>query len=244
LFDYIPQPALTPERILDTIVSVNGSSGVIVHSDTKNFLVLTAYHNIERLVDFEGNLIDKDKPVLIGFKYVVELDDRVAATTLHYEASELYVDIENDLALLAVNNGIYFNYAKILDREVDIAEEVYIASNPNSHNYRSITKGIISSKNRSILDKVLIQASGGLIYGSSGGGLFTENGRLIGIARAVDLYNTGFCESKIIHQGEIQIQYTRCFKNPISYIGYFIPTEKIKQFLQSTKFKNNFEYLK
>jgi len=62
------------------------------------------------------------------------------------------------------------------------------------------------------------------------------DGKLLGIAKSVDLYNSDFC------MGFEEDRH--CFQIVIPHIGYFVPAYVIRDFLLSTEFNNRFNYLK
>ena len=229
-----------PEKILDTVVYVNQSTGIIIHSNPKYSLVLTAYHTIAKSVDKKGNYIEGITPPNINFEYNFESEDSTKVLNVHYKAESVEVDSTLDLAIVKISVGEELNYSRLsIVDDIRIGDEVYIAANPNS-NYRSISKGIVSSTRRYVKGTHVWQISGGVIYGSSGGGAFNVDGELIGIVAAVDMYNTGFCTDQI--SDELSVR--QCLRSAIPYIGYFRSLQDIKNFLFSTEFKDQFNYLK
>lgn len=228
----------SPKNILDTVVMVERSSGIIVYSDYDYSLILTDYHVISDVVDQDGNLKLDRKP-RVTFKYIFQSEENFRSLDLFYESEETMINPKFDIALLKIKPGIKFNYSKITS-DADVGDEIYIAANPNNRNYRSITKGIISNKNRHRNNFSMWQMDGGVIYGSSGGGAFTTSGKLVALAQAVDTVN--MCSYTYNEEG--QIVSVSCFNTAIPYVGYFIPPKTIIKFLLSTKFKNNFSYLK
>ena len=232
-------PTSSPEKMLDTIVRVNDSSGVIVYSNYEHTLVLTDYHVVWSMVDEEGNYKGNEKPK-VSFTFVYKGEDKkYHTTTIYYECKEIYIDKLVDLAILRINVGTKLNYSELSTQDLRVGEDVYIAGNPNG-NYRTIVKGIVSSKDRYTDGTPLLQISGGVTYGTSGGGAFTTDGKVIGLARYVDLRDTGFCST--IKFGDIEFH--DCYTETIPYMGFFTPSEVIKDFLLSTEFKDKFDYLK
>ena len=229
-----------PEKILDTIVYVNVSTGVIIYSDSEYSLVLTAYHTVSESVNKDGTFKKDTDPPSINFEYNFETENETKRLNIHYKVASVEVYKKYDLALLRVDIGSELNYSRLkVDDSVRVGDEVYIAANPN-HNYKSITKGIVSSTERYVRGTHVWQISGGVIFGSSGGGAFTTDGELIGVIAAVDMYGTGFC----IDQVNDKITIEQCLRSSIPYIGYFVSLPDIKDFLFSTEFKDKFNYLK
>jgi len=94
----------------------------------------------------------------------------------------VYANPAHDLCLLSVP-AIRFTPVDIrLSSEVKIGEEVYTIGNPHGLE-KSISRGIISNKHRSG-SAWMLQTDASISVGSSGGGLFDSEGRLIGITRA------------------------------------------------------------
>lgn len=225
-----------PEKILNTIVSVNGSSGVVVHSSETYSLVLTAYHTILELIDANGDPIEDAESLGVGYIYLIEISDNVYKVTTNFKVLSVHVDKKRDIALIEIKTDQKIAYAELAINNPKIADEVFLAGNPN-YNYRSISVGHISSQKRFKDGSWVWQIAGGTTFGFSGGGAFTTDGKLFAIAISVDYYNTGFC-------GTDEEEELVCFQNPIYHIGFFIPPDEIKKFLFSTKFKNNFKHLK
>lgn len=226
-----------PEKILDTIVTVERSSGVIVDSTDTHALILTAYHVVSPLVNPDGTLKNKDKPVTISFAFFSKPKREALLLRIFYYSKKIYIQKDEDLALIEIEVDGNLYYSKLGTQDPKLAEEVFVAGNPN-FNYRSISKGIISSKDRYVSEMHVWQISGGVIFGQSGGGAFNADGELMAIAKSVDLYFTGFCVT------DEESDETNCLKSAIPYIGYFVPRHAIKKFLLSTEFKDRFEYLK
>lgn len=98
------------------------------------------------------------------------------------KAKLVYQDFSHDLCLLEIP-GEKFQPVEFRDSStVDIGEEVYAIGNPHGLE-KSISRGIISNKHKFLGDTVL-QTDATISFGSSGGGLFDTEGRLVGITRA------------------------------------------------------------
>lgn len=231
--DYGPALKTIPEKIIDTVVSIQSSSGIIVYSNNKHALVLTAHHVIEDVVNLDGTLIDDNNPVIVKFMYFFKPDDNIRLLQVYYEVEKIYIEENEDIALLEIKVGTKLNYARLSQKEPRVGKEVFLAGNPN-FNYRTLTKGIISSKDRYSRQMHVWQISGGTIYGLSGGGVFNMKGELVAIAKSVDRYNSGFCLGSA--------ENIECVRNAIPHIGYFVPLRAIKVFLLSTEFRDRFNY--
>lgn len=85
-----------------------------------------------------------------------------------------------DIALLVVD-GVSFTPISVADNAaVEIGDDVYAIGAPNSMAY-TLTKGIVSSKERKIGPELYIQIDASLSEGSSGGPLLNDKGEVLGI---------------------------------------------------------------
>ena len=105
-----------------------------------------------------------------------------------YDGSVVWTDNNIDLAIVKIaGNGL--EYMSFGDSDnIRLAEEVYAIGNPVGIEFqRTVTKGIISGKNRTIkIEETsymedLIQTDATINKGNSGGALINKNGELIGI---------------------------------------------------------------
>jgi hypothetical protein len=186
-------------NIIDSVAIVQGSSGIVVYSDADFSLVLTAFH-----------VIAEDDRYSVSFLFLN------GGPTRMFEAYVDDVDFENDLALLRFKPGFKLPHSTIAPRDPKLGDDVWIAGNPN-YNYRSLKKGIVSSKDRTLTWEL----SGGVIFGRSGGGAFNMDGELIGIAHSVDAYTPpGACKIK-----------AKCWAVALTDFGFFTPPHAIRTFL-------------
>ena len=108
-----------------------------------------------------------------------------------YPAKVLYSNTKRDLCLLTVDHQRFKPVNMLPSTEVNIGEDVYAIGNPYGIE-KSITRGIISNK-RQVGRAWVLQSDVTLEAGSSGGGLFNKDGKLIGIVYAGHrLKNIGF----------------------------------------------------
>ena len=114
-----------------------------------------------------------------------------------------------------------------------MGDDIYIAASPGEY-YRSLKKGIVSSiKNRfSHTGAPVWEVSGGVIYGSSGGGAFTEYGKLFGVLISMAAMNI-MCDENDYCQDEV----------PLSHIAFISRPHDIKDFLLKGKYNKYFKYL-
>ncbi|MEO8401690.1 MAG: S1C family serine protease [Gammaproteobacteria bacterium] len=135
----------------------------------------------------------ENKGVALGS--AVAIDKNILATNCHValtgtylvvyindtrKRGELYYyDQRNDLCLVKIP-GIVFTPVNIRQSStVSIGEEVFAIGNPKGYE-KTISRGIISNK-FTFKNTVILQTDAAISPGSSGGGLFDENGNLIGI---------------------------------------------------------------
>ncbi len=91
----------------------------------------------------------------------------------------VYKNEKKDLCILKLS-GVNFTPVPIRgSNNVKIGEVVYAIGNPKGTE-KSLSKGIISNKHK-VKGGVWLQTDAAIYYGSSGGGLFDEDARLIGL---------------------------------------------------------------
>jgi S1-C subfamily serine protease len=177
-----------------------GCSGTLI--SLPNQLVLTNHHCVDNLItSYEREISNSDG-------YVKKVRMRryadVALQQFNYDGfapvgSAAYIgeivaeDQSKDLALVRVRGKIPHTYASPLlpeDKVVLRGERVYVVGNPAGE-YGSVVAGIVSSVNRTFefpwtnREKLgMIQFSGGIYGGNSGGALYNDQGELIGVPAA------------------------------------------------------------
>lgn len=177
-----------------------GCSGTLV--DLKNKLILTNFHCLEEKV----SIVESDEANIDGSvrkvrkkKYsdvTVEQNGYSGFTkvsTATYVAEIVAENKKVDLAVLKIKSDIPHKIAsKILPDSLEITrgEGVYAVGNPSGLD-ATITRGIISNLNRTFElpwtgnEKLaMIQFSGGIYGGNSGGALYNDRGHLIGVPAA------------------------------------------------------------
>jgi S1-C subfamily serine protease len=223
-----------PQQIIDSVVEVEESSGIVVYSDYTTALVLTAYHVVADKYE-RHNCSDCPWNILV----TTEHGERTPKPHTVYDdawlVNDVQVDVANDLALLQLNEvNKVLDFSVLARAEPELGEDIWVGANPN-YNNKTLTKGIVSSTTRMSKDdsRWYYQVSGGIIYGSSGGGVFNMAGGLIGIAVSVDTYGTSFCKPATL-LGQV------CVQVPLTYLGYCTPLPTIKQFLSTTPYSTYF----
>ncbi|NLD27168.1 MAG: trypsin-like serine protease [Acholeplasmataceae bacterium] len=161
--------------IKDTVVNITSTSltatsagsGVIIGEGENNYYIVTNHHVIDGFVNFEVELQNGEK----------------------YQASLVGSDPMTDLAVLSIE-AEELPVAQIL-RNSDsllVGETVIAIGNPLGKLGGTVSKGIISAKDRDISvdgrTMRLLQTDSAVNSGNSGGGLFNASGILIGIVNA------------------------------------------------------------
>ena len=238
-----PAAKTIPEKIADTVVFVNLSSGTIVYSDKQTALVLTAYHVIagDNGVSQCSGCPNDTVVVFLHSTYYPGMKGPVFSPE-GYKVMSFEADPENDLALLEVSLGHRVAHSSLAATDPKLGDEVWTASNPNRL-YRSVKKGVVSSKSRFTYSApyYLWEISNGIINGSSGGGVFNVDGRLIGVIDSVNIYTTNNCFGLFnMETGKIE---DRCLDIPITFAGFIIPPETMRGFVLGSAFGGWFGYL-
>ncbi len=128
--------------------------------------------------------------------HVVDDADTVTVTTsdgTEYDAEAVGSDTADDIAVLKID-ATDLTAAVIGDSDAaSVGETVYADGNPGGTLSGTITEGIVSALNREITVETdsgeaitlnVIQTSAAVSPGSSGGGLFNDQGELIGVVNA------------------------------------------------------------
>lgn len=195
---------VTAEQMTKTNFLVNrGCSGTLISQDRS--LVMTAYHCVEGQFDIvEKEKIGADGTVtrtkvrvakpgtvsLLFFKGPAEVQRDV------YIYKIKAVDSALDLAVLEIQTKVNIAPAAIACNPPAVLDEVYAVGNSYAVLYSTVTKGIVSSVQRSYRDLGLvgdlgdltdsgehgfIQHSAVMAGGNSGGALFNWKGELVGV---------------------------------------------------------------
>ena len=115
--------------------------------------------------------------------HVINDIDNIILTTYAGETYTAYVigcDQDRDIAVLGVQNA-KFTPLTIADyRELNVGDDVYAIGSHKSMAY-TITKGVISAKEREIGEYKYLQTDAAINEGNSGGPLLNKEGNVIGI---------------------------------------------------------------
>jgi serine protease Do len=157
----------------DDYRSEAGGSGFVISSDG---LIVTNNHVIEGASEVKVHLGDRD-----------------------YTAQVKGADAPTDLALLKINAGSGLKYLELGDSDrARVGDWVMVVGNPLNLN-KTVTTGVISAKGRAlgindIAFENFLQTDAAINFGNSGGPLVNLQGRVVGIASAINYgaENIGF----------------------------------------------------
>ena len=175
------------KRLLKTDVFVRGLSGegagTIIKKTETEMYVLTCNHVIDDITEF----YDKTG-IKLGASIGYSKNDKTDYIQgfVVYGAEIIKIDKENDLALLKVfmiDDDL--EVAKIADEEPQKGDVVYSVGSPLGV-LRTVSQGILSNK----VEGFYISDNTST-FGNSGGGLYNDNGELIGVPAQVMGYGNG-----------------------------------------------------
>lgn len=105
----------------------------------------------------------------------------VRKENVNYGAKLMHADVKRDLCLLKVDNFNAPSVEIVTIAQTKIGSKAYAIGNPRGME-QTISEGLVSGIRRDDNDEVaFIQTSAAISPGSSGGGLFDDQGRLIGV---------------------------------------------------------------
>lgn len=166
------------------------------------------FEMLERFYGFPGQLRPDGKPTKVGLGtgFVIR-EDGLIVTNAHvlrgadlitvafdesgktYEATVVGSDDRSDIALLKIKADFKLTVASLGNSaQVQVGEWVAAFGNPFGHGH-SMSKGIISSKGRSLgeINRFpLLQTDASINPGNSGGPLVNTRGEVIGVNSAID----------------------------------------------------------
>lgn len=94
----------------------------------------------------------------------------------------------NDLALIRVLGDTKVSCVRLASEGggPELGDKLFILANPHGlDGFASLTHTILSFKHRDNEDRAYEQIQGGVVPGSSGGGVFDERGRLVGVVQKI-----------------------------------------------------------
>lgn len=177
----------------------SGCSGTLIslrdrYVLTANHCVADQYETVEiEKVDDKG-VITKETVRRLRDGSVSQLDFQSgdAVRTVTYKVKVIAVDADRDLALLQVISPIPNKEASVLACDAPVrGDTVYVVGNPMGRLYSSVVKGIVSSVERAYgmlqvgeadrAKQPLTQISAGVVGGNSGGAVYNDMGRMVGV---------------------------------------------------------------
>jgi serine protease Do len=90
------------------------------------------------------------------------------------------IDTKLDIAVLSVSSMIFTPLAAADLEECKVGDDVYTIGAPNAMAY-TLTKGILSAKDRKVYGRKYLQTDAAINSGNSGGPLLTADGRVLGV---------------------------------------------------------------
>ena len=197
---YLSIPPNNPSDYMQSVsvlvedIGGNGSGSVILHEDETYILTcahcMTNFFGVYMPVNIVQKIYRKNKLV----------------STKVYIAKVKAVDKEKDIALLYIDKKTHFNNTIHIEKGSyrGVGDEIWMIGSPYGVAcYNTVTKGIIA---RYDYDNMLrYQVNCGVYFGGSGGGMFDEHGKYLGM----------FCS----------------MRNPT--LGYVIPSQTIRNFIKS-----------
>jgi S1-C subfamily serine protease len=142
------------------------------------------------ILDEKGNILTNSHVLQGGGKIQVTMENHDT-----YDATVLYRDRRNDLALIKIEPKRKLNYLPLGDSEpLQVGQKVLAIGNPFGLEH-TLTTGIVSSLGRTIRDEKgielegMIQTDAAINPGNSGGPLLDSQGNVIGVNTAI--YGSG-----------------------------------------------------
>lgn len=121
--------------------------------------------------------------VIVTNAHVIEDSRYVNVTTYEskkYTAEIYALDNEIDIAVLLVDGADFVPLKIGKEDSIKIGEDIYTVGAPNSMAY-TLTKGVISAKDRNVSGQTYIQIDAAINQGNSGGPLLNDFGEVLGI---------------------------------------------------------------
>ena len=120
---------------------------------------------------------------IITNAHVLEDDADIKIATYdgqYYDAFTIAVDKSRDIAILGVTGGSFTPLHVANASAVKIGDDVYAIGAPNSMAY-TLTKGVISAKDRRVGRYTYLQTDAAINTGNSGGPLLNDLGEVVGV---------------------------------------------------------------
>lgn len=149
------------------------------------FVAEEAYESV--FVVYSGNSLGSGfavgKDCIITNAHVIGNEEDVTILTYggeEYDAYVIGIDEKQDIAVLGVS-GVEFPCLEVVDiSSMNTGDDVYAIGAPKSMAY-TLTKGVISAKEREVGLDTYIQIDAAINEGNSGGPLLNDSGQVIGV---------------------------------------------------------------
>lgn len=168
-------------------------SGFIVN---ENGFCVTNYHVVEKETRVATTIFHRGEDGSFDRRRIDDV--RIVALNPFFDLALLQIPVQKDLAFKPVYLAA--------DEDLQEGEEVFAIGNPLGLE-RSVSQGIIGTKNRNFRGQVYIQTTAEINPGNSGGPLFNARGEVIGVTNMKLLFAEG--------------------------LGFAIPTPYVKLFLDN-----------
>jgi len=160
-------------------------------------LVTPSVVTITGELGFGSGVVLDSSGVIVTNHHVIEgepyLSIALSNGDIYDDVRVLDVDVRRDLAVLKIKA---FNLSAVAlgdSDDIQVGESVVLVGNPQGYD-RTVSEGVVSALRKDPDGYRLIQTSAPISQGSSGGGMFNNNGALIGIVSAAvpDAQNLNF----------------------------------------------------
>ncbi len=190
----VPLPARADDALADLVDQVSGSVVNIYTAGTRRprsnwEAVFGGPQRWESLGS--GFVIDTSPCLIVTNQHVVGPADsiRIRATDAReYTAEVVGADKDIDLAILRVDDCDLPAATLGSTKDLRVGEDVFAVGNPFGHGH-TVTRGILSARSRTLgLPKfdLFLQTDAAMNPGNSGGPLFDDAGRVVGVNTRVD----------------------------------------------------------
>lgn len=152
-------------------------SGFIVN---ENGYCVTNYHVVEKETRIATTIFHRNEDGSFDRRRIDDV--RIVALNPFFDLALLQIPVQKDLAFKPVFMAV--------DEDLQEGEEVFAIGNPLGLE-RSVSQGIIGTKNRNFRGQVYIQTTAEINPGNSGGPLFNARGEVIGVTNMKLLFAEG-----------------------------------------------------
>ena len=213
---------LSPADIYEK--NVNSTVGITTSAETVNYWG----YPTSRTASGSGFIITDSGYILTNY-HVIEDSDEVKVATYSgdsYDAEVIGYDESNDVAVLKIDADNLQPVSIGNSDELRVGDDVLAIGNPLGELTFSLTKGIVSAKDRDVtiesgLSMKLIQTDCAINSGNSGGALFNMKGEVVGITNAK--YSSGATGASVDNIGfAIPINTLVRIYNSIIENGYIV----------------------